>query len=471
MSSASSKKPHAVCIPYPSQGHVTPMMQLAKILHSNGFYITFVNTEFNHNRILRSKGADSLKGVSDFRFESIPDGLPPSDRDATQHVPSLCDSVRKNCLKPLLQLLERLNSSTSDAPQVTCIVSDGVMSFAIQAGKILGIPEVQFWTTSACAFMDETYLTNGFIEMNLDWVPGMPNIKLKDLPSFATTTDPKDTMFDFMGEEAQNCLNSQAIIFNTFDELEHEVPSAITSKLAPSPRIYTLGPLPMLDQTDHTIESLKSIQPSLWREDLSCLEWLENKPPKSVIYVNYGSVTVMSDRNLIEFAWGLKNSSHPLLWIIRNDLVTGGGEDCSAGSTLPSEFIDETRDQGMITSWYQQEQVLKHPSIGGFLTHCGWTSMIESICGGVPIICWPFFADQQTNCRYACSTVWQIGVEMEREVMREDVDKCVKEVMENEKLRRRALEWKVRAQKATTNGGSSLRNLDRLIELLGVPKT
>jgi hypothetical protein len=152
MDSVEAKKPHAVCLPFPAQGHVTPMMRLAKLLHSRGFHITFVHTEFNHMRLIRSKGPDYIKGLPDFRFETIPDGLPPSDRDATQDVPALCDSTRKNCLAPFKELVIKLNS-TSQVPQVTCIVSDAVMGFGREAGKELGIPEVQFWPASACGFM------------------------------------------------------------------------------------------------------------------------------------------------------------------------------------------------------------------------------------------------------------------------------------------------------------------------------
>lgn len=89
MGSIGVTKQHVIVLPYPSQGHITPMMQLAKLLHSKGFHVTFVNTEFNHNRFIRNKGPDSLKGLPDFRFETIPDGLPPSDRDATQDLPAL----------------------------------------------------------------------------------------------------------------------------------------------------------------------------------------------------------------------------------------------------------------------------------------------------------------------------------------------------------------------------------------------
>ena len=155
MGSTEATKSHAVFIPYPSQGHVTPMMQLAKLLHSKGFHITFVNTEFNHRRLIRlipSEGPDALKGLPDFKFETIPDGLPPSDRDATQDVPALCDSTRKNCLAPFLELLKKLNSS-GEVPPVTCVVSDATTSFGAKAAKVLGIPEVTFWTASACGLV------------------------------------------------------------------------------------------------------------------------------------------------------------------------------------------------------------------------------------------------------------------------------------------------------------------------------
>jgi hypothetical protein len=139
-----AEKPHAVCVPYPSQGHVTPMMQLAKLLHSRGFHITFVHTEFNQMRLIRSKGPDYINGLLDFRFETIPDGLSLSDRDATQDIPALCDATRKNCLAPFKELLLNFNS-LFEVPPVTCIISNGFMGFGSKAATELGILEVQFW--------------------------------------------------------------------------------------------------------------------------------------------------------------------------------------------------------------------------------------------------------------------------------------------------------------------------------------
>ncbi|PKI77378.1 hypothetical protein CRG98_002323 [Punica granatum] len=466
-------KPHAVVIPYPSQGHVTPLIALAKLLHSRGFHITFVNTEFNHRRLVRSHGAHFMEGLPDFQFQAIPDGLPPSNQDATQHVPSLCDSVRKNCLGPFRELLARLNSCP-ELPKVSCVVADGVMSFGIDAAAELGVPAVQFWTASACSFMaylhyrelvrrgifpfkDDNFMVDFTLETPIDWIPGMRNIRLRDIPSHIRTTNPDSIMFDFMGEEAQNCLKSTAILFNTFDAFEHEVLSAIADKF---PDIYTIGPIPLM--THHIVHEpdLKAVQSSLWKEDMKCLEWLDKREPESVVYVNFGSVTVMTEQHLREFAWGLANSNCPFLWIVRKDIVMGDS------ATLPAEFSDEVKERGLLVDWCPQYDVLKHPAVGAFLTHCGWNSVMESVCAGVPMICWPFFADQQTNCRYAC-TEWGTGVEVDGDVRREEIESMVREVMGGEKgweMRERAQYWKKEAEAANSVGGLSRTAFDRFLK-------
>jgi UDP:flavonoid glycosyltransferase YjiC (YdhE family) len=224
-------------------------------------------------------------------------------------------------------------------------------------------------------------------------------------------------------------------------------------------RIYNIGPLPLLGRhvPDNQLMSLSS---SLWKEDLECLQWLDKREPKSIVYVNYGSITVMTEHHLKEFAWGLANSKHPFLWIVRPDVVMGDS------AILPEEFFKEIKDRGLLVSWCPQEQVLSHPSIGVFLTHCGWNSTLESICSGVPVICWPFFAEQQTNCRYACIT-WGIGMEVNHDVNRDEIEALVKEMMEGDKgkgMRQNTLEWKQKALETTDIGGSSYQSFERLIK-------
>ena len=164
----------------------------------------------------------------------------------------------------------------------------------------------------------------------------------------------------------------------------------------------------------------------------------------------------------VEFAWGLANSNHYFLWIIRPDLVTG------ESAVLPLEFSAETKKRGFIAGWCPQERVLNHPSVGGFLTHSGWNSTIESLSAGLPLMCWPFFGDQQTNCRFTC-TEWGVGMEIDNDVKRDEIDKLVREFMEGDngkKWKNKAMEWKILAEKAAAPGGSSSFNLDKLVNVL-----
>ncbi|KAL6517633.1 hypothetical protein OROMI_033334 [Orobanche minor] len=468
-------KPHAVVIPYPAQGHIAPVLKLAKLLHYKGFFITFVNTEFNHNRLVRAQGPKSVTCLDDFQFKTIPDGLPTSICDATQDIPLLSQSMSKNCLAPFSDLIDSLNDSSSDCPNVSCIVSDGVMSFTLDAAEKLGIPEVVFFTTSACGLMgylhygelvargyvpfkDESCFTNGYLDTEIDWIPGMKGIRLRDLPTFIRTSDPDDIMLNYNITQHKNASRAKAIIINTFDELEDEVLQAVRSKFE---NVYTIGPLQLLEKEIYQKELTSgSIGSNLWKEDIACLDWLNKKPENSVLYINFGSITPLSPAQMVEFAWGLANSNHHFLWIIRPDLMNG------EGSVLPEGFVEETEGRGLMVAWCPQEQVLGHEAVGGFLTHCGWNSTIETVSEGVPMVCWPFFAEQQTNCRYACVN-WGIGVEIEGEVTRGKVEEMVRVMMEGGKgkeTREKALEWKEKARLAVKAGGSSYCNLEKLID-------
>ncbi|XVF39538.1 hypothetical protein PTKIN_Ptkin01aG0042300 [Pterospermum kingtungense] len=474
-----TNKPHAVCIPFPAQGHINPMLKVAKLLHHRGFHITFVNTEFNHKRLLKSRGPDALDGLPSFRFETIPDGLPPpTNADATQDIISLCEATSRTCLPHFKKLVHKLNDSSSGDiinPPVSCIVSDGAMSFTLDVAEELGVPEVLFWTTSACGYLgycylrqlkekgyiplqDESDLTNGYLDTVIDWIPAMKGIRLKDLPSFLRTTDPDFFMLNFIFRELERTRKASAIILNTFEDLEHEVLRALSSVLLPP--IYSIGPLHIpLNHQVHDNDS-KQLGSNLWKEEPECLQWLDSKDPNSVVYVNFGSITVMTPDQLTEFAWGLANSNQTFLWVIRPDLVDRDS------AIVPPEFVTETKDRGLLASWCPQEQVLSHPSVGGFLTHSGWNSTIESISSGVPMICWPFFAEQQTNCWFACNE-WGISMEINSDVKRDEVGRLVRELMVGEKgkeIKKKALEWKRMAEEATTSSdGSSSKNLDQLI--------
>ncbi|XP_071737708.1 7-deoxyloganetin glucosyltransferase-like [Rutidosis leptorrhynchoides] len=462
------QKPHAVCIPFPAQGHINPMLKLAKILHSKGFHITFVNTEFNHQRLLKSQGLNVLNRYESFQFQTIPDGLPPPKNvDATQDIASLCKSTYETCLGPFKTLIMKLNESRTMRP-VSCIVADGSMGFTLDAADELGITEVLFWTPSACGFLAYTHyetlwekgliplkdhadLTNGYLDTIIECIPSMKGLRLKDMPAFIRTTNPDDIMINFIIRETKRTSKARALILNTFDDLEYDVLKELSSIY---PQVYSIGPLNTLVNklVNNDMQLLGS---SLWKEETECLQWLDSKQVNSVVYINFGSITVMTPQQLVEFSWGLANSNQTFLWVIRPDLVSGDS------SMLPPEFVEATKDRSMFASWCPQEKVLNHPSIGGFLTHCGWNSTLESISCGIPMICWPFFAEQQTNCWYICNQ-WGIGIEMDDDVDRKQVEKLVKILMaekKGEELRERARVWKKKAESS-----SSWLNIDKLID-------
>ncbi|KAF5482548.1 hypothetical protein F2P56_003106 [Juglans regia] len=466
-------KPHAVCIPSPFQSHIKAMLKFAKLLHWKGFHITFVNTEFNHQRFLQSGGLDSLNGLPDFHFKTIPDNLPPSNSNATQDIHSLSDSILKNLLAPFSDLLLKLNSAAShfNIP-VTCVISDGFLPFTVTAAQELGVPIVMLFTISACSLMgfmqfpslrdkgftplkDESYLTNGYLETVIDWIPGMRDIRMRDLPTMVRATDPNDALFKLIFEAAKRAPEASAIVVHTFDAFEQEVLAALFPMFR---HIYAIGPHQLLlNQLPN--HSLKSIGYSLWKEETECLNWLNSKAPNSVVYVNFGSLTVLTPQQLNEFAWGLANSNHLFLWIIRPDLVVG------ESAILPPEFVIDTKERGLIASWCPQEEVLNHSSIGGFLTHCGWNSILESVCAGVPMLCWPVSGDQHTNCRYTCNE-WGIGMEIDNDVKREELEKILREFMEGDKcqkMRKKVVEWKRLAEAASEPHGSSSMNLNNLV--------
>ncbi|XP_057452451.1 linamarin synthase 2-like [Lotus japonicus] len=471
-----SSKPHAVCVPYPAQGHVNPFMQLTKLLRCMGFHITFVNTEYNHKRLAKSLGPEFVKGLPDFRFETIPDGLPPPEKDATQSIPLLSQSTSKHCYEPFKELVNKLNSSP-EGPPVSCVITDGVMGFASSVANDLGIQEIQFWTASACGLLaylqfeellkrdivplkDENFMSDGTLDTTIDWISGMKNMRLKDFPSFVRVTDLKDDiMYKFFISETQRCMRSSAIIINTYEELESE---ALDTLRVINPNIYNIGPLQLLGRNFPQKENgFKAGGSSLWKNDTECMNWLDKWEPSSVLYVNYGCIAVMTEHQLKEFAWGIANSKVPFLWILRPDVVMG--ED---SINVPQEFLDEIKGRGYIASWCFQEEVLSHPSIGAFLTHCGWNSTIEGISAGLPLICWPFFSEQHTNSRYACTT-WEIGMEVNHDVKRDEITTLVNEMMKGEKgkeMRKKGLEWKKKAIEATGLGGSSYNDFHKLIK-------
>ncbi|KAL2525788.1 UDP-glycosyltransferase 85A1 [Abeliophyllum distichum] len=287
-------------------------------------------------------------------------------------------------------------------------------------------------------------------------------LRYRDLPGFCRVKDINEPKLHILKSETRQTTRAQAAIANTFEDLEGPIVSQIRKHI---PRLFTIGPSHAHLKSRHAEKKAENsiLSGSFWAEDRSRLDWLNAQPPKSVIYVSFGSITVVSREQLLEFWHGLVNSGQRFLWVMRPDSIVG--ED--GKNQIPLELEEGTKARGYMVGWAPQEEVLNHEAVGGFLTHSGWNSTLESIVAGVPMICWPYFADQMINSRFV-SEVWKIGLDMKDTCDRKIIEKVVRELMEEreKEFLERAENMAKLARKAVSEGGSSYCNLDALIDYI-----
>ncbi|KAM4093878.1 hypothetical protein ACB094_06G152500 [Castanea mollissima] len=470
-----SQVPHVIIFPLPALGPVNSMLKLAELLSLAGLNITFLNTDFYHDRlVLHSNILDRFASFPGFQFKTISDGLPADHPRAGDRFMELFDSfklVTKSLFREML-CSGQLNSVTGEA--VTCIIADGILSFPIDVGHELGIPVISIRTISACSFwaffsiqdiIDAGELpSRGHEDMDrlITSVSGMGTfLRLRDLPSVCRANNLEDPNLQHNAYANRQSVQAHGLILNTFEDLEGPILSHIRTQC---PKVYTLGPLHTFLKFRLESENalLQSPAPnSIYKVDKSCIEWLNAQPLKSVIYVSFGSITVLTRFELMEFWYGLVNSKKRFLWVIRPNLVVQNDGE----GHIPKELLEGTKDMGYIVDWAPQEEVLAHQAVGGFLTHSGWNSTLESIVAGVPMICWSYFYDQQVNSRFV-SEVWKLGMDMKDTCDRVIIEKMVNDLMgeRREVLMKSTIEMARLARESVSEGGSSYCNLDRLIE-------
>ncbi|XP_010520269.1 PREDICTED: UDP-glycosyltransferase 76E1-like [Tarenaya hassleriana] len=443
-----------VLVPLPAQGHISPMMQLAKALHLKGFSITVAQIESNP---LTVSDADDFPH---FRFVTIPTSLPEPELKIVGLVEFLtklneiCAVSFKECLSKLLQ-----QQQGDDDGIPSCVIYDEYMYFSGAVSKELKIPSIVFSTTNATAFICRSAQgrnnTNEFLAPLREpggqdkLVPGFHPLRYKDLPTSAFA--PLESLMKLYANAAQK-RTASAVIINTASCLESSSLSRLEQDLqAP---VYPVGPLHMA----------ASASCSLLEEDRSCIEWLNKQKPSSVIYISLGSLALMEHKDMMEMAWGLANSNQPFLWVIRPGSISGS----EWAESLPEEFSRIVSERGHIVKWAPQKEVLSHSAVGCFWSHCGWNSTLESIGEGIPLICRPFSGDQKVNARYL-DRIWRVGIQLEGELERGGVEKALRRLMVNEEgaaMKERALCLKEKLKASVKPGGTSHNALDELVSFI-----
>ncbi|XP_058070352.1 UDP-glycosyltransferase 83A1-like [Magnolia sinica] len=452
------EKPHALLIPFPAQGHVKPFMELSYRLIDRGFKITFVNTEFNHSRVVAASSDHSH-----IRLVAIPDGMAP-DEDRNE-VGKLCDGIFRVMPRALEEMIRDVNESDDD--KITCIIADASMSWALEVGRTMGIRGAAYWPTSVGLLAlilhipklieDGVIDTDGFPlkEQIIDLSPTLPAMNTAHFFWLHIGEDPtaQCSFFRCLNHINQAIKLDNWILCNSFYEME---PSACDS----APNILPIGPLLAGGRPGQ-------LEGNFWQEDSTCLSWLDQQPAHSVIYIAFGSFTIFDRRQFQELALALELSGHPFLWVVRPDLTDG------LSDAYPDGFEARVANRGRIVGWSPQQKVLAHPSIACFLTHCGWNSTMEGLSNGVPFLCWPYFVDQFVNRTYI-SDVWKVGLGLKPDsgeiITKEEIKAKLEELLGDKGIRARSLELKVMARKSVGGGGSSSKNFNNFIEEMKLEK-
>ncbi|XVF59348.1 hypothetical protein PTKIN_Ptkin07bG0268400 [Pterospermum kingtungense] len=441
------------------QGHMNPMLKLAKVLVSKGVYVTIATNDVAQKRMLDSKISTKFTSNSPGRLslEFFPDGLS-HDFDRDKDTGTFLASLKANGPRNLSNLMADLKAKGNE---YSCLLSSPFITWVPGVAAEHGIPCSVLWIQSSTVFSIYYHcikrpdlfpsLENPNGTVNL---PGMPGLTVGDLPTFMLPFSPphfRQWVIEFI-----SVLDKvKWVLVNSVHEHEEE----IVDSLASVKPIYPIGPLVspgLLGKQETVVGSV-----DMWSVVDSCIEWLDKQTPSSVIYISFGSIILSSKQQIQSIATALKNIDKPFLWVVKASE--------NRENEFPSGFFEETKGKGLVVSWCPQERVLVHQALACFVTHCGWNSTLETLVAGVPVVAYPEWTDQPTNAKVMVD-VYKIGVRMRNSedgtLRAEEVERCIKEIIDGpraEEMRKRALELKETAKRALGDGGSSNQNIDKFI--------
>lgn len=463
---------HFVMLPLMAPGHFIPMLDMAKLISNQQVKVTLVTTpvvalKFAPVIDRAQKSGLSLNLVT-LQFPATEVGLPEGceSMDLLPSYDLLPNFFRGAYMlkKPFEQLFKGLD------PRPRCIICDRYLIWVAESAENLHVPRIIFDGTSCFTTLSEHNLvsTKAHVGVNL-WdtlvLPGlpdrieMPRAHLPELYRYSNRNEHDDYT------ERSRIASEQAfgVVINTFHELESEYIKKL--KRARNDRVWCVGPLSLCNEAAV--------------EESQCLEWLHEKKLGSVIYACLGTLSRFSTTQLAELGLGLEASKVPFIWVVK-----GGDDNKDIDKWINENGIEErTRGRGLILrGWALQVQILAHPSVGAFLTHCGWNSTLEAICTGIPLITWPADAEQFFNEKLVVE-VLRTGVSVGNQrvlsikedeqrlkelVRRDKVAECVMKVMgeqvEVREMRERAKLLGEKAKGAMEEGGSTLLSIASLIE-------
>ncbi|KAL9237849.1 hypothetical protein vseg_012349 [Gypsophila vaccaria] len=448
----------------PAQSLINPALEFAKRLLKVGAHVTFF-ISLHGKQYLEKAGVPEGLVVSAFP-DGMEDGTNKGDDFAT-----LMSKFGERGSKALGALLEE---SRAEGKQVTCLVHISV-TWAAKVAREYHVPSALLWIQPATVFDVYYYYLWGYndvikeCENDPSWSLKLPNLpftlKACDIPSFLLPSTPHPFILHVFLEQIEELEKAEnpTILLNTFEALEVDALKAIER--------FTLLPIGPLLPSNKLLEGRDVLDRSCAGDlkDEDYMKWLDSQEESKVTYVSFGSISVLSRAQQEELARALIQSHRPFLWVIREnekkDKEKEQHENMDGGEL---SYMAELKQQGKIVPWCSQVEVLSHPSVGCFVTHCGWNSTLESITCGVPMVAFPQWSDQTTNAKLV-EDVWKIGVRVKKSdedglIKDEEIKRCLEVVMQSEEIKENAKKWKELATQAAKQGGDSDKNLKDFIK-------
>ncbi|CAN0916690.1 UDP-glycosyltransferase 74F2 [Linum grandiflorum] len=445
---------HVLLVPYPGQGHMNPMIHFGRRLAARGIRTTLLTSNF----IITSFNFPPKIGP--VHVDAISDGFDHGGFDQSSSIHDYLDKMKQAGSKTLSDLIDKYK--TTPYP-VSCLVYEPFLPWALDVAREHGLYAASFFTQPCVVDFIYYYIRHGLLKLPVDtWpvrLPGLPDMEARDMPGFVTSPEVYPAYFRMILNQFSNTEKADYALINTFYELEKEALDTM-SKVCP---VLAVGPTVPSTYLDNRIENDEEYGVDLFALERSVpITWIATKPPKSVIYVAFGSMVSFNQTQMIELATGLERTNKYIMWVIRDTEL----------AKLPTDFVNYLGDKALVVNWAPQVHILASEAVGCFLTHCGWNSTIEALSLGVPMVAMPQWSDQPPNAMLV-EKVWKVGVRVrvgeDGIVSGDEVERCVKEVMEGEvgkEMRSNGEKWRDLARSAIGEGGSSYQSIDKFVSKL-----
>ncbi|KAH7844565.1 hypothetical protein Vadar_029465 [Vaccinium darrowii] len=446
-----------IMVPFPMQSHLNQLLHLSCLISSHNIPLHYATTathlcqaklRFNNTTHLQDSQIHFHEFPDCAFFSSTPDPNP-STRFPTHLQPSFGSSIH------LRQPMAALLHSISATARRVIVVHDVMMTYVVQ--DVANVPNAESYT-----FNPSSPFSSFFDGWQMKGEPFLEEPPPKGLPSFTGCYSIE--ILNFIALQADFLKFTTGYIYNSCRSIEGRYIDLIAQDQFNRDKLtWAIGPLNAGADYDRSNSNIPKHK---------CLEWLDKQAPKSVLYVSFGTTTIMTDEEIKELAMGLEQSGQKFIWVLR-DADKG---DIFAGEEnrkkLPEGFEERLKEVGMVVrDWAPQIEILGHPSTGGFMSHCGWSSCFESITMGVPIAAWPMHSDQPKNA-FLVTEILKVGLAVntwehrEETVSSSTIAKVVEKLIaskEGEEIKNRAEELGTSTRQELEEGGVSRMELESFI--------